>query len=88
LRQWSLTSGIIGIATGSFGVFDWFGAMGTGITGMGELIIITLLAGGMLETIRYNGGIDFIIKKLTRHVNLLGYRNRIASRAQIPIVNG
>ena len=64
-----LTSGIIGIATGSFGVFDWFGAMGTGITGMGELIIITLLAGGMLETIRYNGGINFIIKKLTRHVN-------------------
>ena len=52
-----LTSGIIGIATGSFGIFDWFGAMGTGITGMGELIIITLLAGGMLETIRYNGGI-------------------------------
>ena len=48
-----LTSGIIGIATGSFGIFDWFGAMGTGITGMGELIIITLLAGGMLETIRY-----------------------------------
>ena len=47
----------------------WFGAMGTGITGMGELIIITLLAGGMLETIRYNGGIDFIIRKLTRHVN-------------------
>ena len=51
-------------------IFDWFGAMGTGITGMGELIIITLLAGGMLETIRYNGGIDFIIsRKLTRHVN-------------------
>ena len=36
---------------------------------MGELIIITLLAGGMLETIRYNGGIDFIIRKLTRYVN-------------------
>lgn len=48
--------------------FDWFGAMGTGITGMGELIIITLLAGGMLETIRYNGGIDFVITRLTRHV--------------------
>ena len=63
------TSGVIGIATGSLGFFDWFGAMGTGITGMGELIIITLLAGGMLETIRYNGGIDFIINKLTRHVN-------------------
>ena len=65
-----LTSGIIGITTGSIDVFEnWFGAMGTGITGMGELIIITLLAGGMLETIRYNGGIDFIIRKLTLHVN-------------------
>lgn len=31
-------------------------------------LIITLLAGGMLETIRYNGGIDFIITRLTRHV--------------------
>ena len=64
-----ISTAIIGLATGSFGIFDWFGAMGTGITGMGELIIITLHAGGMLETIRYNGGIDFIIGKLTRHVN-------------------
>jgi Na+/H+ antiporter NhaC len=64
-----LLSGIIGIATGSFGVFDWLGIMGNGIIGMGELIIITLLAGGMLEIIRHNGGIDFIIAKLTKHVN-------------------
>lgn len=64
-----LSSGIIGIATDGFGIFDWFGAMGSGITGMGELIIITLLAGGMLEMIRYNGGIDYIINKLTRGVN-------------------
>lgn len=61
------STGIIGLFTG-MDFFDWFGAMGTGITGMGELIIITLLAGGMLETIRYNGGIDFIISRLTRHV--------------------
>ena len=67
-----LSTGIMGIITSgtdiSTAFFDWFGAMGTGITGMGELIIITLLAGGMLETIRYNGGIDFIIARLTRHV--------------------
>jgi len=63
-----LSTGIIGVYTGT-AFFDWFGAMGTGITGMGELIIITLLAGGMLETIRYNGGIDFIISRLTRHVS-------------------
>lgn len=40
-------------------------SMGEGISGMGELIIVTLLAGGMLEVIRHNGGIDFIIKGLT-----------------------
>lgn len=62
-----LSSGIIGLFTGT-GLFTWFSAMGAGITGMGELIIITLLAGGMLEIIRYNGGIDFIISGLTRHI--------------------
>ena len=59
---------VIGVVTGSFGIFEWFAAAGSGIAGMGDLIIITLMAGGMLEIIRYNGGIDFIIYKLTRHV--------------------
>jgi Na+/H+ antiporter family protein len=36
---------------------------------MGELIIITMMAGGMLEIIRENGGIDYLIKIITRHVN-------------------
>jgi Na+/H+ antiporter NhaC len=44
-------------------------AMGNGILGMGELIIITIMAGGMLELIKYNGGIDFIISHMTRQVN-------------------
>ncbi|MBQ8657032.1 MAG: Na+/H+ antiporter NhaC family protein [Prevotella sp.] len=61
-------TGIIGIVDGSFDVFGWFGAMGTGITAMGELIIITMMAGGLLELIKYNGGIDFIISTMTRHI--------------------
>lgn len=61
-------SGLIGLYTSGFGIFGYFRAMGTGITGMGELIVITLLAGGMLEMIRYNGGIAYIIDRLTRHV--------------------
>lgn len=55
-------------ATGSYDLFDWFSAMGNGVIGMGELIIIAMMAGGMLEIIRENGGIDYIIKKLTSHV--------------------
>ena len=62
-------TGVIGIADGSFDVYGWFGAMGDGIKGMGELIIITMMAGGLLELIKHNGGIDFIISRLTRHVN-------------------
>ena len=62
-------TGIIGVADGSFDVYGWLGAMGQGITGMGELIIITMMAGGLLEIIRQNGGIDFIIQQLTRHIS-------------------
>lgn len=46
--------------------------MGTGITGMGELIIITLMAGGMLELIRFNGGVAYIIQALTQRVKANG----------------
>lgn len=63
-----LLTGAIGIVCGSFDVYGWFGAMGQGIIGMGELIIITMMAGGMLALIKVNGGIDYIIDKLTRHV--------------------
>ena len=71
----TLLCGAIGIgshllgAFGSYDLFGWFSAMGNGIIGMGELIIIAMMAGGMLEIIRENGGIDFIINKITAHVN-------------------
>ena len=43
--------------------------LGIMLTGMGELIIITMMAGGLLEIVRQQGGIDFIIQRLTRHVS-------------------
>lgn len=63
-----ILSGIVGLLTGSFDIWGWNASMGLGITNMGELIIVTLLAGGMLEMIRFNGGIDWIIAKLTSHI--------------------
>lgn len=59
---------LIGFA---FGCFSWEGfmaAVGDGIGGMGELIIVTMLAGGVLEIIRHNGGMDFIINGLTKSI--------------------
>lgn len=63
-----LLSGLVGLFTHAFDIWGWTGAMGQGITGMGELIIVTLLAGGMLEMIRYNGGIEWLINKLTARI--------------------
>ena len=62
-------TGIIGIAQGTYDLYGWFGAMGEGILSMGELIIITMMAGGLLEIIRENGGIDYIIQKMTAHIH-------------------
>ena len=64
-----LLAGVIGMVSGSFDLMGWMGAMGEGIMGMSELIIVTLLAGGMLALIRHNGGIDWLIRVLTRRIN-------------------
>ena len=64
-----LLTGVIGIATGSYDLYGWLGSMGQGILGMGELIIITLMAGGLLAIIKQQGGIDYLIRLLTRRVS-------------------
>ena len=61
-------NGIIGWVTGAYDWIGWMASIGGGIGSMGELIIVSLLAGGMLELIRYNGGLDFIIGGLTRRI--------------------
>lgn len=60
-----LAIGLIG------GYADWFtfvASMGKGVMGMSELIIVTLMAGGLMEIVRYNGGIDFIVSRLTARI--------------------
>lgn len=63
-----ISSGAIGLLAGKITLLDWVSSMGEGIGSMGELIIITMMAGGMLEMIRVNGGIDYIISRLTSRV--------------------
>ncbi len=63
-------SGSIGLATNSFNIWNWAKAMSEGIVvDMGELIIVSLMAGGMFELIRANGGIDWLIEKMTNNIN-------------------
>lgn len=63
-----VASGVMGIVGGQISLVDWFVSMGEGIGSMGELIIITMMAGGMLELIRLNGGIDYIISRVTSRI--------------------
>ena len=59
---------LIGLFTGSLGWADWLSSVGEGISGMGSLIIVTLLAGGMMALIRAGGGLDWLVGALTRRL--------------------
>lgn len=63
-------SGIVGLITNSFSVWEWSAVISSGIvTDMGELIIVSLMAGGMFEVIRFNGGIGWLMKTLTNNIH-------------------
>lgn len=63
-----LATGVIGILRGTYRFYEWLTAMGEGILNMGELIIVTLMAAGLVGVIRQLGGIDFILERLTRRI--------------------
>ena len=64
-----ILSGVVGFLHGSYDFYGWLGAMGDGILGMGELIVVTMLAGGVMSLIRHGGGISFIVRVLTRLIH-------------------
>jgi len=55
--------------TGGTSATDMLGFMGGGIDSMGNLIIITLLAAGMLGVVKATGGISFLLQALTSHTS-------------------
>lgn len=61
-------NGILGFACGDFGWTGYLQSIGAGVASMGDLVIVTMLAGGVLEIIRYNGGIDFAVAALTAKI--------------------
>ena len=64
-----VANAIIGFFTGAYGWVGWMTSVGKGISDMGELIIVTLLAGGMLEMIRYNGGLQYVTSLFSKGIS-------------------
>lgn len=60
---------VIGLCYGTFNLVDAFSQIGKGTLGMAETLIVALLAGGLLQMIRLNGGITYIIEKTQRFIN-------------------
>lgn len=78
--------GLIGILCGQTDLWGWVASLGEGINSMGELIIVTLLAGGLLEMIRLNGGFDYMIHTIRRWVH--SRRSAEASIAALVSISG
>ena len=54
-------AGVIGLVIGDFNLWTLFSSISNGMQGMSEIVIVSLLVGGIVEVIRINGGIDYII---------------------------
>jgi Na+/H+ antiporter NhaC len=57
-----------GILDGSYDLMGWINSALGGVMGMAELILISMLAGGIFAMISYNGGLDYMIDLITRRV--------------------
>lgn len=63
-----ITSAAIGLSCGNIDIVSLFEAADTGIKSMCELIVITLLAGGLMNTIKQSGGFDTLTQAITRQI--------------------
>ena len=59
---------LTGIIDGSYDLMGWIQSTLEGVMGMSELILISMMAGGIFAIISYNGGMEFVINRLTRRV--------------------
>ena len=64
----TIFAGIVGVATGAFDVFGAVDAASTGMIGMAEIVILSIIIGGTLELIKRNGGIDYLLGFIKRRI--------------------
>ena len=62
----TLLAAVIGGALGRFAFFDAMDLLGRGALGMGETLIVALLAGGLFRSVRENGGIAWLTDRIAK----------------------
>lgn len=60
---------VTGMVDGSYDFMGWITSTLNGVMGMSELILISMLAGGIFAIVNHNGGLDFVIDHITRRVS-------------------
>lgn len=69
LLMGNVLTGIVGLADGSCTFTGWIDSMTTGIMGMSELILISMMAGGIFGLIKYHGLMDRIVEAIAKKVH-------------------
>lgn len=69
LLMGNVLTGIVGMADGSFAFMGWIESMTTGIMGMSELILISMMAGGIFALISQQGLMDWIVRAISSKVS-------------------
>ena len=72
---------VVGLTYANTDALSMLGFMGEGVDSMGNLIVVTLLASGMLGLIQHNGGISFLIDRMSR-----GIKGKRGAQAMISLL--
>ena len=69
LLMGNLLTGIVGMVDGSYSLMGWVESMTTGIMGMSELILISMMAGGIFGLIKHHGLMDRLVEAIAKRVS-------------------
>jgi Na+/H+ antiporter NhaC len=69
LLMGNVLTGIVGIADGSYGFMEWTSSMTSGIMGMSELILISMMAGGIFALITKQGVMERLIQQVSNKIH-------------------
>nr|WP_318539102.1 Na+/H+ antiporter NhaC family protein [Terribacillus saccharophilus] len=61
-------AGVVGLLDGSYHFLNLIQQIGDGMAGMYEIAFLAILIAGMVEVIKFNGGIDFLLQLATRRI--------------------